>query len=134
MAGCVRLASQHHVMIITADQRMAAVWWSLAHHCGYEVKLRTPNDPFLHEPADVVVIDLDAENFDGWGVVGTLRKAAGELENPWVIAMKAEVSDDDVDAAMAAGINELVGKAGGSEAYLATLQSADRVLHRYGAT
>jgi CheY-like chemotaxis protein len=54
------------------------------------------------------------------------------VERPWIIALKAEVTAEDVDAAMAAGCNDLLAHIASQQDMMAALESADRALHDHG--
>lgn len=79
-----------------------------------------------------MVIDLEISQWDGLRYVSELRKTDQGMERPWIIALKAEVTAEDVDAAMAAGCNDLLAHEASQEDLLAALESADRALHDQG--
>lgn len=64
---------------------------------------------------DVVVVDLDSSEFDGLDAARTIRARHGELEWPWIIGSAVGLGPVDRDAAMAAGVNDLILKTGRHE-------------------
>ncbi|MBW7895957.1 MAG: hypothetical protein H3C27_12635 [Opitutaceae bacterium] len=79
-----------------------------------------------------MVLDLELPQWDGLRYVSELRKIGLSMERPWIIALKAEVTAEDVDAAMAAGCNDLLAHEAPQADMMAALESADRALHDHG--
>lgn len=79
-----------------------------------------------------MVLDLEMPRWDGLRYVRELRQSVLSVERPWIIALKAEVNAEDVDAAMAAGCNDLLGHHASQQDMMAALESADRALHDHG--
>jgi CheY-like chemotaxis protein len=128
----VKSRSRHTALIVTADAQFAALWLSLAERAGCFVTRRPPDEQPFEEATDIAVIDLEAPDFDGLACVAQLRAGTAELDLPWIIGVKARINEDDADAAMAAGMNDLVDRAGGADRFLQALDAADRALHERG--
>lgn len=129
----VKIRARHHVLIVTADTKLTALWLSLAQRFGCAVIRRAPQETGIDEMADIAVIDLDAPGHDGLAAAAGLRAGTAEVDFPWIIGIKTGAKEGDVDAAMAAGMNDLVDRGGGADAFLGALESADRALHERGA-
>jgi CheY-like chemotaxis protein len=128
----VKSRSRHTALIISADAQFTALWLALAQRAGCFVIRRAPGEVPVDEAVDLVVIDLDAPDFDAAACVAGLRAGTAELDLPWIIGVKTGIGEDDADAAMAAGMNDLVGRTGGAEVFLQALEGADRALHERG--
>lgn len=76
-----------------------------------------------------MVLDLEMPEWDGLRYVSELRRSGLSMERPWIIALKTVVTAEDVDAAMAAGCNDLLAHHASQQEMLAALETADRALH-----
>lgn len=118
--------------IVTQDHGVAGFWIALARRVGSRMQHTGTPPPPAAACAQIMVIDLEMRGWDGLHYVQKLRQATGSTELPWIIALKAEVTAEDVDAAMAAGCNDLLAHEAPQADMMAALESADRALHDHG--
>jgi DNA-binding NarL/FixJ family response regulator len=118
---------------MTKDSALAAHWAGLAAqfqcpitHCS---SFATAQFAMRRTLPEIVIIDLDTTQVEGWSFIRSLRGPEDEIEFPWIIGLQREVGVDEVDAAMGAGINEIVDKKTGLEGYKNALLEANSV-HR----
>jgi CheY-like chemotaxis protein len=76
---------------------------------------------------DLVLMDIQMPDIDGREVTRQLRKLA-LVRQPWVVAMTANVSDDDRRACASAGMNDFLPKPVSLATLRASLQKAVSVV------
>ncbi len=59
---------------------------------------------------DVVLMDMQMPEMDGLEATRAIRQQAANAQVPWIIAMTANVMEDDQKACFAAGMNDYLSK------------------------
>jgi PAS domain S-box-containing protein len=100
---------------------------------GYETKIVENGalavDAALAEDFDVVLMDVQMPECDGFEATRRIRAARGLPDRPWIIALTAGVSSGDRAEATAAGMNDYLAKPLRPEALEAALNQAWTELH-----
>ncbi len=119
------------LLLMTKDSELATHWGTLAAqsdcpitHCS---SLATAQFAMNRTLPELVIIDLDSTEVEGWSFIRSLRGPTDEIEFPWIIGLQSEVGVEEVDAAMGAGINDIVDKKTGLEGYKSALIEANSV-------
>ena len=86
---------------------------------GQEALERQP----LLEP-DLILMDVQMPRLDGLEATRRIRAATGRTERPWIVAITAFSSAEERDAALLAGMNDLLAKPLKAEALQACLVAA----------
>ncbi len=80
---------------------------------------------------DLILMDVQMPELDGFGATRRIRAAKGAAEYPWIIALTAGVGSSDRNEARAAGMNDYLAKPLRPEALQTALANAhDRVSSR----
>ncbi len=77
-----------------------------------------------HDAYDVVLMDCQMPELDGYGVTASLRQHDGPNRHTWIIAMTAHAMDGDRERCLAAGMNDYIAKP-------VTAQALDDALRRF---
>lgn len=121
------------LLILTDDHELAAHWVSLAEQSNCAVarcsELFAAQSALARILPETVVVDLDTTGEQGWTLIKSLRGAESDIDFPWIIGLQSNVGEDEVDAAMGAGINDIIPKDGGLDAFKKALSEADCVHH-----
>lgn len=129
----MRTTTTQSLLMMIAEAELAAHCLSLAEQSGYSVtrysELSAARSALESKLPEAVVVDLDMANRDGWALIKTLRGNDHEIDFPWIIGLQETLGVTEVDAAMAAGVNDIVSKQGGLTAFEKALLEADCVHH-----
>jgi CheY-like chemotaxis protein len=79
----------------------------------------------VHEPPDLIVMDLALPHLDGWEATGQLKERAGTRHIP-VLAFTAHVLPDEIERALAVGCDAVITKPFDITTFLDTIE---RLLH-----
>ncbi|HET6404000.1 MAG TPA: response regulator [Candidatus Thermoplasmatota archaeon] len=78
------------------------------------------------QPYDVVLMDIQMPEMDGFAATRALRERWPEAQRPYIIAMTAHALEEDRERSLAAGMDEHVAKPITREALVAVLEKARR--------
>ncbi len=121
------------LLLMTDDHELAAHWVSLAEQSNCDVtrcsELFAAQSTLARNLPETVVVDLDSNSEEGWSLIKSLRSSENEIDFPWIIGLQSNINTADVDAAMGVGINNIVSKDGGLDAFKEALREADCVCH-----
>ena len=73
---------------------------------------------------DLILMDVQMPRLDGLEATRRIRAATGRPERPWIVAITAFSSAEEREAALRAGMNDLLAKPLKAEALMASLVAA----------
>lgn len=73
---------------------------------------------------DLILMDVQMPRLDGLEATHRIRSCSGRPDWPWIVALTAFTSAEDREAALQAGMNDVLAKPLRSEALLASLVTA----------
>lgn len=121
------------LLLVTNNTDLAALWLALAEQSSCAATRCANFDSaqvsLQHMLPETVVVDLDMADQQGWKLVQSLRGEHGDLEFPWIIGLQSTMSEEAVDAAMGAGVNDAVSKEADIDVFKQALVAADCVYH-----
>lgn len=121
------------LLVVTDNTDLAALWLALAEQSSCAASrcadMRSARVSLQYRLPDTVVVDLDMADQQGWKLVQSLRGEQGDLEFPWIIGLLSIMSEEAVDAAMGAGVNDAVSKEADIDVFKQKLVAADCVCH-----
>ncbi|MCB0156678.1 MAG: response regulator [Caldilineaceae bacterium] len=95
----------------TINQRVAL---RMLAHLGYRADLAVNGLEVLaaleRQPYDVVLMDVHMPEMDGLRATRAIRARTASAQQPWIIAMTADVLTDSITACRAAGMDDFVSK------------------------
>ncbi len=79
---------------------------------------------------DLILMDVEMPRLDGLEATRHIRAATGRPEQPWIVAVTAFTSPEEREAALQAGMNDVLAKPLKAEALQASLVAAHARCHR----
>jgi len=114
--GVIKTSTQRPLRILLAEDNAVnqVVARRILSRLGYEATIVDNGllavDAALAEDFDVVLMDVQMPECDGFEATRRIRTARGLAARPWIIALTAGVSSSDRTAATAAGMNDYLSK------------------------
>ncbi|AFY28875.1 ATP-binding protein [Cyanobium gracile] len=95
---------------------------------GYEPESAVDGQEALerqrHLEPDLILMDVQMPRLDGLEATRRIRSCGGRADRPWIVALTAFTTAEDREAALQAGMNDVLAKPLRSEALLASLVTA----------
>lgn len=129
---CVRqfdpeMAQQLPLRILVAEDNITnqkVMMWMLE-HLGYKPDVATNGlevlDALRQQPYDVIMMDLLMPEMDGRTATHTIRTTLPENEQPWIIAVTADILHEGRESYLAEGLNDYLSKPVQAEALITAL-------------
>jgi signal transduction histidine kinase/CheY-like chemotaxis protein len=83
---------------------------------------------------DLILMDVQMPRLDGLEATRRIRSAMGQPQRPWIVALTAFTTAEDREAALQAGMNDVLAKPLRSEALMASLVTAHAHASRRAAS
>lgn len=110
------MARQLPLRILVAEDNLVnqkvMVW--MLEHLGYRPDVAGNGLEVLaainHQPYDVILMDLHMPEMDGRVATQTIRQTMSALDQPWIIAVTADIMSENRDSFIADGLNDFLSK------------------------
>jgi CheY-like chemotaxis protein len=103
-----------HILLVEDNVFNQKVAQRLLEKMGHQIALATNGqealDAVTQHPYSIVLMDIQMPEMDGLEATRRIRAAGDTAHQPWIIAMTGQVSDEDRDLCLAAGMNDYISK------------------------